>query len=297
MEYKNFERIIENVKGSKKRVVIADPSNKEVIESISKACKMKIIQPILVGDKTLIEPLVEEYNLTNYQIIDQKDPKSIAQKSVEIIRNGEAELLMKGRIKTSILMKAVLDKETGIKEQKLLSHISIVELPDYDRFLIFSDGGIVIKPDCKQKVDIIKNAIKVARKLEINPIHIALLSAIEVVDKNIPETYDDAMIWKMADRGDFGSDIILDGPVAMDIALDAHSADIKGIDSPIAGKTNIFVVPDIVSCNIAVKSLIYLSNALVGGIVIGAKVPIILLSRSDSAEIKLASLALGGMMV
>jgi phosphate butyryltransferase len=209
-----------------------------------------------------------------------------------MVKEGKAEMLMKGKVDTSSLLKAVLDKETGLRTGAFLSHVAVVEVKAYPKLMLVTDGGMNIKPDIKQKADIIRNAVEVAKRLGIERPKVACLSAVELVNPDMPETIDAAGLVKMAERGDI-KDVIIDGPIAFDVAVDVEAGRMKGIISPVAGGTDIFLVPDIASGNILVKSLIYLAGAKVGGVVVGAGAPIVLLSRSDSAEMKLCSMALG----
>jgi len=198
-------------------------------------------------------------------------------------------------VATSTLLKAVLDKEKGLKSRGLLSHIAVVQTKRYPKLMLITDGGMNIKPDVIKKVEIIMNAVSVAKKLGIGRPKVACLAAVETVSSDMPETIDASVITKMSEAGDI-KDAIVDGPIAFDVAIDIKSAEIKAVKSPVAGDTDIFLVPDIASGNILVKSLIYLAEAKVGGIVVGGGAPIVLLSRSDSAETKLYSIALGGVI-
>jgi phosphate butyryltransferase len=212
-----------------------------------------------------------------------------------MVRQGNAELLMKGKVGTSTLLKAVLDKESGLRTGELLSHVAVVQVESYPKLMLVSDGGMNIRPDIKQKADILRNAAEVARKLGIRQPKAACLTAVELVNPDMQETVDAAGLVKMAERGDL-KDMTVDGPIAFDAAIDVEAARMKGIVSPLAGETDIFLVPDIAAGNIFVKSLIYLAGAKVGGVVVGAGAPIVLLSRSDSALTKLYSMALGAMI-
>lgn len=292
---RNFKSLLEYVKSKEKRVLaIASAESDEVIKAVKLATQENLISAILIGDKKRIESLTKEIevNSKHFEIIDLKDPKETSAKAVDLVKEKKADMLMKGKVDTATLLKAVLDKEKGLRAGKLISHVAVVEVESYPKFMLVTDGGINILPDVSKKIEILKNAIEVAQKLGIEKPKASLLSAVELVNPDMPETIDAAIISKMAERGDL-KNVIVDGPVAIDIALDAESAKIKGINSPVAGDTDIFLVPNISSGNILVKSLIYLANAKVGGIVMGGGAPIVLLSRSDTAETKLYSMALG----
>jgi len=291
----SFDQLISTVKNKKrKRLAIASAEGEEIIEAVKKAVEEGIISPVLIGDQNKIEQLCQKKKLTldEVEIVNVPDPKLTGKVAVQMVKEGKAEMLMKGKVDTSTLLKAVLDKESGIRSGALLSHVAVVEVKSYPKLMLVTDGGMNIKPDIKQKADIIRNAVDVAKKLGIEKPKVACLSAVELVNPDMPETVDAAGLVKMAERGDI-KDAIIDGPIAFDVAINVESARMKGIDSPVAGETDIFLMPDIASGNIFVKSLIYLAGAKVGGVVVGAGAPIVLLSRSDSAEMKLYSIALG----
>jgi phosphate butyryltransferase len=291
----SFDQLISTVKNKgRKKLAIASAEGEEIIEAVKRATDEGIISALLIGDQTKIEQLCKKKNVDSSQveIMHVPDPKLRAKATVETVKQGRAEMLMKGKVDTSTLLRAVLDKESGLRTGAFLSHVAVVEVKAYPKFLFVTDGGMNIKPDIKQKAEIIKNAVEVAKKLGIEKPKVACLSAVELVNPDMPETVDAAGLVKMAERGDI-QDVIIDGPVAFDVAIDTESARMKGLISPVAGDTDIFLVPDIASGNIFVKSLIYLAGAKVGGVVVGAGAPIVLLSRSDSAEMKLYSIALG----
>jgi phosphate butyryltransferase len=202
---------------------------------------------------------------------------------------------MKGKLSTGTLLKGILDKETGLRGDRILSHCLVCKISNYDRFMFVTDGGMNLTPDLKMKVDILNNTIELANKLGIEKPGVAVLSAMETVNFDLPETIDGAVLSKMAERGQL-KNCILDGPVALDLALSLTSAQIKGINTPVAGKTDIFLVPNITAGNILGKALVYTTGGEFGGIILGAKAPVVMLSRSDSASIRLNSIALGVMM-
>ena len=291
----SFDQLISTVKNKKrKRLAIASAEGEEIIEAVKKAVEEGIISPVLIGDQDKIEQLCQKKKLAldEVEIVNVPDSKLTSKMAVQMVKEKKAEMLMKGKVDTSTLLKAVLDKESGLRTGTLLSHVAVVEVKSYPKLMLVTDGGMNIKPDIKQKADIIRNAVDVAKKLGIEKPKVACLSAVELVNPDMPETVDAAGLVKMAERGDI-KDAIIDGPIAFDVAINVESARMKGIDSPVAGETDIFLVPDIASGNIFVKSLIYLAGAKVGGVVVGAGAPIVLLSRSDSAEMKLYSMALG----
>jgi phosphate butyryltransferase len=291
----SFDELIKSIKNKPKRkLAIASAEGEEIIQAVKQAVEQHIVFPILIGDQEKIENICKKVNfdLSQCQIVDEKNMEETASKAVSLVRDKTADMLMKGKVGTSILLKAVLDREKGLRSGKLLSHVSVIETKRYPKFMLVTDGGMNIKPDINNKVEIIMNAVEVAKKLGIEVPKVACLTAVETVSVDMPETTDAAVITKMAERGDIKG-VIIDGPIAFDVAIDSKSAQTKGIKSEVAGDTDIFLVPDIASGNIFVKGLIYLAEAKVGGIVVGGGAPIVLLSRSDSAETKLYSIALG----
>jgi phosphate butyryltransferase len=293
-----FDQLVSVVKSKeKKKLAIASAEGEEIIEAVTQAVEEKIIFPVLVGDQAKIKELCSKKNLDlgQVEIINAPDPKLAAKAAVEAVKQGKAEMLMKGKVDTSTLLKAVLDKESGLRTGALLSHVAVVEVSSYPKFMLVTDGGMNIRPDIMQKAKIIENAVEVAKRLGVERPKVSCLAAVELVNPDMQETVDAAGLVKMAERGDI-MDVVIDGPIAFDAAIDAEAARTKGIVSPVAGDTDIFLVPDIASGNIFVKSLIYLADAKVGGLVVGAGAPIVLLSRSDSAKTKLYSMALGAMI-
>jgi len=277
----------------KKTISIAMADDSSVLKAIKAIDEKGIAHAVLVGDSERIKAIAEEvdYHITNDMIVHANDKSEIAFKAVEQIRSGRANILMKGHISTPILMKAVLDRETGLRKGNVLSHVAVAEIPTYPKMLITSDGGINIAPDMEAKKAILENMVDVCRKLRIDQPKICALCPIEKINPKIQETVDAAELQRLAEAGEFG-DIILEGPMAMDVALSAEAARKKGLDSRIAGDTDAILVPNITSGNAIIKILMYLANAKVGGLVVGAKVPIILLSRSDKPEEKFNSMIL-----
>jgi phosphate butyryltransferase len=294
----SFEQLISIVRNKeRKKLAIASAEGEEIIEAVKQATEEGIVSAVLVGDQVKIEELCRKKNLdlSKLEIVNVADPELTARVAVETVRRGDAEMLMKGKVDTSTLLRAVLDKESGFGTGAFLSHVAVMEVESYPKLMLVTDGGMNIKPDIKQKVDILKNAVEVARRLGVKKPKVACLAAVEIVNPDMQETVDAAGLVKMAERGDI-KDVIMDGPVAFDAAISLEAARMKGIVSPVAGDTDVFLVPDIGSGNIFVKSLIYLAGAKVGGVVAGAGAPIVLLSRSDSAQTKLYSMALGAMV-
>lgn len=296
---KKFEEIYEAVQnlGQKKTISVAMADDVSVLEAVKVADEKGVAKFLLVGNQLKVKMIASQvgYDLKDEDIIPAYTDEEIASKSVELVRRGKAEILMKGHISTPILMKAVLNKETGLRTGNVLSHVAVAEVSTYHKLILLSDGGINILPDLETKIAILNNMVFVTNRLGIVRPNIAALCPIEKVNPKIQETVDAAELQEMSERGEFG-EIVLEGPIAMDVALSAKAAERKGIKSRIAGKTDAFLVPNITTGNAVIKVLMFLANAKIGGLVIGAKVPIILLSRSDKPEEKLNSIALSIMV-
>lgn len=292
---KSYAEILAAVQANKRRktISIAMADDPSVLHAIKAVAEKGLAKAILVGDSRQIKAIAEKvgYPVNDKMIVHAVEEREVAFRAVEQIRIGKAEILMKGHISTPILMKAVLDRDTGLRTGSILSHVAVAEVPTYPKMLITGDGGITITPDLAAKQAILNNMIAVCRKLEIEQPKICALCPIEKINPKIQETVDAAELQKLAETGEFG-DIILEGPMAMDVALSADAAHKKGIASRIAGDTDVILVPNITSGNAIIKLLMYLANAKVGGLVVGAKVPIILLSRSDKPEEKFNSMIL-----
>ena len=292
---KNFDELLQTAKQRPKmKLSVAAAQDYEVLKAVEDARKLGLIDGILVGDKDKIEKISTEasIDLNNYEIINVKDLKEAARTAVALVSQGKADFLMKGILGTADLLRAVLDKEIGLRTNNLLSHVMIYSVPTYHKLMFLTDGGMVTYPDLNQKIQIIQNAVKVAKNMGIAPIHVAPLAAVEVINPDMQATLDGAALSKMSQRGQI-KDCIIDGPLALDIAISKEAAMHKGIDSPVAGETDIFLVPNIESGNLFGKSLTYFAKAKSAGIVMGAKCPIVLVSRADTHESKLYSIALG----
>ncbi|MCD6168746.1 MAG: bifunctional enoyl-CoA hydratase/phosphate acetyltransferase [Caldisericia bacterium] len=294
---KNFDELVERAKGlGKRRLAVANPYEVEDLKAIKKAKDEGIIEPIIIGDKEKIVEFLKKANIEpDMEIVEEKDYYKAIELSIQFAREGKADLIMKGLVKTPDLLHAVLDKEKGIRKYKLLSHVGVLSCSRYPKFIIMSDGGMVIAPSLEEKVEILKNALIVAKALEIETPKVALLSAIEIVNPKMPSTLDAALIAKMAQRKQIKG-IIADGPLAFDNAISKWAAEHKGIDSPVAGDADVFIVPNIEAGNIFFKILNYLSDGKSAGVVIGAKVPVVLPSRADTPESKFYSIVLSSLV-
>jgi phosphate acetyltransferase len=256
------------------------------------AAKMGLIVPILVGPKQRIEATAKKFgiDLGNTEIVDAPYSQASAARAVELVREGRAEALMKGSLHTDELMGAVVRRDTGLRTARRVSHCFVMDVPSYSETLIITDAAVNIAPTLKDKVDIIQNAIDLAHALRMPEVRVALLSAMETINTDVPSTIEAGALCKMADRGQI-TGAILDGPLALDNAISLESVAIKKINSPVAGRANVLVVPDLESGNMLAKSLSFLAGADAAGIVLGARVPIILTSRADSVMTRLASCA------
>ncbi|MGQ9706420.1 MAG: bifunctional enoyl-CoA hydratase/phosphate acetyltransferase [bacterium] len=288
----SFNEVLERARGVKKKIAVVCPYKKTEVDAIDMAMKEGVAEPIFVGEKKKIEEVVKGSPLENVEVISVKDDTEAVINACSLIRDGKANAIMKGHLATSTFLKGILDKERGLYKGRILSHIVVLSLPAYLKLMFVTDGGMNPHPDIETKVGIVQNAIEFAKSLGIENPKVALLAGVETISDNQPETVDSAVIVKMAERGQI-TGAVIDGPIAMDIAVSKEAGQIKGVESPIAGETDIFVVPTMAAGNIMAKALIHLAGAEAGGIVVGAQAPVILLSRSDDAMTKLRSVALG----
>ncbi len=292
---KNFDDLKDKLKKKENKiVVIAAAHTKSAIEAAILAKKEEFADSILVGDsKFIIEYLQENHPKykESFEIVDTStDLKKAAQVSVELVNKGKGDLILKGKCDTATLLKAVLDKENGLRTGEILSDVLVYEHPE--KLILLTDGGINLYPNLKEKISIVKNAVKVAHSLEMENPKVAMLAAVEVVNEKMPATVDAALIAKMNARKQIKG-CVIDGPLAFDNAVSEMAAKAKGISSPVAGFADILVVPNIEAGNIFGKALTYYCNYRVAHVVMGAKVPILIASRADTAETKMLSMALG----
>ncbi|MGP6159607.1 MAG: bifunctional enoyl-CoA hydratase/phosphate acetyltransferase [Vulcanimicrobiaceae bacterium] len=279
-------------------VAVCFPCSDVALVAAVEAAEHGLIVPTLIGPLGAMRACAAEagLDLAPYALVDVHDDVEAARKSVELCRFGKTQALMKGSLHTDVMMHEVMLRETGLATSRRISHVFVLDAPAYPRPLILSDAAINISPTLEEKVDILRNAIDVARVLRIDLPKVAVLSAVETVTPKIASTIDAAALCKMAERGQIVGAVV-DGPLAFDTAVSAEAAAIKQLVSPVAGCTDIFIVPDLESGNMLAKQLEYLGGAKGAGIVLGARVPIILTSRADSAEMRLASAALALMYV
>ncbi len=273
-------------------VAVCYPCDYVSLSGAVEAAERGLINPLLVGPQKLIEKTAKDHNLNiaPYTIIDVQTEQESAAKSVALCRNGEAQALMKGSLHTDEMMREVARRETGLRTGRRISHVFIMDVPSYHKLLLVTDAAINILPEFEDKVDICQNAIGLAHALGVELPKVAILSAVETVYPKFPSTLDAAALCKMADRGQIKG-AILDGPLAFDNAINLEAAQIKKITSPVCGDADILLVPNLEAGNMLSKQLLYLGGAELAGIVVGAKVPIILTSRADSVKARLASCA------
>jgi phosphate acetyltransferase len=274
------------------RTAIAHPCDQSSLESAVEASKLDLIVPILVGPREKIEKVAADNRLdiSKFEIVDAQHSHDAAAKAVALVREGEAEALMKGSLHTDEIMAAVVAKDTGLRTARRISHCFIMDVPGHAEPLVITDAAVNIAPSLKDKIDIVQNAVDMVHSMGVDDVRVAILSAMETVNPDVPSTLEAAALCKMADRGQItGADI--DGPLALDNAISAEAAAIKKIRSPVAGHANVLVVPDLEAGNMLAKSLSFLAGADAAGIVLGARVPIILTSRADDLPARLASCA------
>lgn len=292
---KDFNQLVAKVQeAANKTVVIAAAHSSTALEAAVKAKKEKLADSLLIGDKAFIdEHLGKEFPeyAGSFQIIDTGNDLALAcREAVKAIISGKGHLILKGKADTALLLKAVLDKENGLRTGAVLSDVLVYEHPD--RLMLMSDGGINLYPELPEKVAIINNAVKVAKALEIEKPRVAVLAAVESVNPKMPCTIDASLLAKMNDRKQI-PDCFVDGPLAFDNAVSEEAARTKGISSEVAGKADVLIVPNIEAGNIFGKALTYYCHYRVAHVVMGAKVPILIASRADDAETKMLSMALG----
>ncbi|SDB30749.1 phosphate acetyltransferase [Belnapia rosea] len=275
---------------------VAHPCDAASLGAALEAAEQGLLQPILVGPRARIAAVAAQagLDLAGHEIVDTPHSHASAARAVALVREGRAALLMKGSLHTDELMSAVVAKEEGLRTERRISHVFIMDVPRYPEPLFITDAAVNIAPDLATKADIIRNAIDLHRGLGLGPPRVAILSAVETVNPKIPGTIEAAALCKMADRGQIEGGV-LDGPLAMDNAISPEAAAIKGIVSPVAGRAQVLVVPDLEAGNMLAKNLTFLAGADAAGIVLGARVPIILTSRADSQRTRLASCAVAAL--
>ena len=298
MSHEKYDRLIEAARALDTiPTAVAHPCDASSLSAALDAARLGLIRPILVGPREKIEAAAREcgLDLGGCEIVDAPHSHAAAEQAVELVREGKAEALMKGSLHTDELMAAVVRKDTGLRTARRISHCFVMDVPGHEDALIISDAAVNIAPTLEVKIDIVQNAIDLAHALGQPEVRVAILSAMETVNPKVPSTIEAAALCKMADRGQITGGI-LDGPLALDNAIDMEAAGIKKIVSPVAGRANVLIVPNLEAGNMLAKSLSFLAQADSAGIVLGAQVPIILTSRADSVTARLASCAVAVMV-
>jgi phosphate acetyltransferase len=292
-----FDRLIERCRSlGPIPVAVAAPTTEVALLGAIAAAEENLVDPILVGPEKTMAAVAEKagVDIGRFQRVDATDDMDAAAKSVALCRSGRARALMKGSLHTDVLMHAALDRDSGLRAGRRVSHVFVLDAPAYPRPLFITDAAINIYPTLEEKVDIVQNAIELAHALGIDVPNVAILSAVETVNPKITSTLDAAALCKMADRKQIVG-AALDGPLAFDTAVSTEAAAIKGLSSRVAGMADILVVPDLESGNMLAKQLEYLGGAELAGVVVGARVPIILTSRADAPRARLASCAVAAL--
>lgn len=291
---KNFNEILAKIKSqeNKRILAVAAAEDEPVLRAVVKAKEEGLCDAILVGDQEKIEGILKEEGLTSsFKIIHEEDPKEAAIMAASLVREKKADILMKGLVDTKSLLQAVLHKEKGLATGNLISHVSVFEVPGFHRLLFITDAAMNTYPDLMEKKKILDNAVTFIRTLGIDEPKVAVICAVEVVNPNMPATIDAAALSKMNHRGQI-KNCIVDGPLALDNALSEEAAKHKNIMSPVAGKADLFLMPNIESGNVLYKALTFTTKSKTGGLLLGASAPVVLTSRADSFESKLHAIAL-----
>lgn len=298
MAINKLEELLKFDYEEKMKLAVVASHDEEVLEAVSEARNIGIIEPILIGDKKKTESIIKEkgLRLQNCEMIDERDLTKAAEIGVRAVSEGKAHFIMKGLIDTSILLKQILNKEYGLRTDSLLSHTMMYEIPSYHKIIYLTDGGMNLVPGLEDKVKIIENSVKVCKALGNYEVKVACLAAKEKVNPKMEATVHADELKKMCDNGKFESGVIVDGPMALDLAVSKHAAEIKGYNSKVAGDADILLVPNIEMGNGIGKSITYFAGGKSAGIVMGAKAPVVLVSRADSHEAKLYSIALGSII-
>jgi phosphate butyryltransferase len=279
--------------GATRTIAVACPHDDDVLLSLHKAAKAGVVRPLLVGRRAVVESLIVKLGLSGFDpdIVECSDDAGAVELAVRAVRSGEAQMLMKGLVSTGTFLKGVLNKEFGLRQRPLLSHVALYEAADPQRLVLFSDVAMNIAPDLAQKTQILENAVSLAHRLGVERPKVAAIAAVETVNPEMPATVDAASLAKMADRGQIKG-CIVDGPLALDNALSVDAARHKGITSPVAGFADVLLLPDIEAGNVLYKILGLLKAWPLAAMIVGASAPVVLTSRADSDETKFNSIAL-----
>ncbi len=293
--FRNFDEILEKAESRESRIIsVAAAADEATLKAVDAAHRRGLASAVLVGPPDAIEEKARScgVDLSPHTIVEAADDVEAARTAVRLVREGEAHVLMKGQVKTSIFMKAVLDKECGLRSGALLSHVFVFHSPIHDKLMMVTDGGINISPTLEQKADIVRNAVSLWKRMGgEGRAKVAALAAVEVVNEKMPETVDAARLQEMSLAGELG-DCVVGGPLALDNAISEEAARIKKIEGPVRGDADILLAPDIAAGNILGKSLMFFARTANAGTVVGSAAPVIFLSRADDERTKLNSMAL-----
>jgi phosphate butyryltransferase len=292
---RNFDELLDAARArGPVSIAVAAAHDSDAIEALQRARELGLAEGILVGKGSEIRDLARQagFDLSDSQIVNEPDPAAAIRQAIALVREGRARLLMKGKAATASLMRAVLDKDAGLRTGRQLSQVIVFQVPGFDRLMLLTDAAVNIAPTLGQKAELCRNAIEAARALGIETPNVAALCALELVNPEMPATVDAAALCAMNRRGQLPG-CYIEGPVALDVALSRFAAERKGIASPIVENTDIFLAPDIEAANILYRAIVYFAKGESGGIVLGARVPLMLLSRAETAETKVRSIAIG----
>lgn len=300
MELRNFEELIQKVQNytSKKKVVVAQAHEDHTLRAVFKAVNNNIVEPVLVGNKVEIINIIKNLNVEydHNKIINANSDKEAAETSVRLINENKADFLMKGKLQTADLLRAVVDKESGLRTGRLMSHFAIQEIPSYHKLLAITDGGMMMYPDVVEKKQIIENSVDIFLSLGYECPKVAVLAAVETVNPKMAETVDADLLKKMNLSGEI-KNCIVEGPISFDLTMNKESAKIKGYSSPVTGEVDILIAPNMTAGNLLSKSFLELAGGRMAGMIVGARVPIVLTSRGASTEEKYLSLVLSASAV
>jgi len=297
-KHEKFERLLAHARTlAPVATAVAHPCDQASLQGAVEAARLGLITPILVGPRARIDAVAATcaLSIAGMEVIDTPHSHASAAEAVRVVREGRAQCLMKGSLHTDELMGAVVARQDGLRTERRVSHCFVIDVPTYHEALIVSDAAVNITPTLEDKVDIVQNAIDLAHALGVEQVRVAIVSAMEKVNPKVPSTVEAAALCKMADRGQIVG-AILDGPLALDNAISLEAAKIKSLASPVAGRANVLIVPDLEAGNMLAKSLSFLADADAAGIVLGARVPIVLTSRADPLMSRLASCAMASMV-
>lgn len=300
MELKNFQDLIAKVQNNdtKKKVAVAAAHDEHTLEAVFRAVNDKLVEPVLIGNKDKIIEILHKLSVEfdDNKIIHTDGDTEAAEKTVELINEGNADFIMKGKLQTADLLKAVVNKEKGLRTGNVMSHVAILEIPAYHKLIAVTDGGMMMYPNAEEKKQIIENVVDVFLAMGYECPKVAILAAVETVNPKMPEAVDADILKKMNQNGEI-KNCLVEGPISVDLTFNKESAKIKGYKSPVTGEADIIIAPNITTGNIMSKALLEFANGTMAGMIVGAKVPIVLTSRGATSEEKYLSLVLSASAV